>query len=145
MRPCTGLARAEFALLAGPRATSRAADSLYPFESRLLGLHGGLGCGNPKKKNGQFCSVKLVVETSPFQKRRVAFLEIPTPQHDISGRNGFVRDALSLLPALALGSAPSSGVLQNVLTRRVSLLTLLTVCWSAIVFRHVYLGTGRIM
>jgi hypothetical protein len=37
---CTGLSRAEFALLAPPRATSGAMDSLYLFESRLLGLHG---------------------------------------------------------------------------------------------------------
>jgi hypothetical protein len=37
-----GLTRAEFALLAGPRATSRAPDGLYLFEGRLLGLHGPL-------------------------------------------------------------------------------------------------------
>ena len=36
---CTGLSRAEFALLAPPRATSWATDSLYLFKSRLLGLH----------------------------------------------------------------------------------------------------------
>jgi hypothetical protein len=40
MRLCTGLSRAEFALLARPRATSRATGSLYLFETRLLGLHG---------------------------------------------------------------------------------------------------------
>jgi hypothetical protein len=40
MRLCTGLSGAEFALLARPRATSGATDSLYLFESRLLGLHG---------------------------------------------------------------------------------------------------------
>jgi hypothetical protein len=40
MRFYTGLSRAEFALLARPRATSRATDSLYLLESRLLGLHG---------------------------------------------------------------------------------------------------------
>jgi hypothetical protein len=40
MRLCTGLSSAEFALLARPRATGRATDSLYLFESRLLGLHG---------------------------------------------------------------------------------------------------------
>jgi hypothetical protein len=40
MRLCPGVSRAEFALLARPRATSRAMDSLYLFESRLLGLHG---------------------------------------------------------------------------------------------------------
>ena len=59
MRPCTGLARAQFAPLARARAASGTADSLCLFESRLLGLHGCLGCRNPKKKNGQFCSVKL--------------------------------------------------------------------------------------
>jgi hypothetical protein len=41
MRLGTGLSRAEFALLARPRATSRATDSLYLFESRLL-AHLGL-------------------------------------------------------------------------------------------------------
>jgi hypothetical protein len=40
MRLCAGLSRAEFALLAHPRATSRATDSLNLFESRPLGLHG---------------------------------------------------------------------------------------------------------
>jgi hypothetical protein len=40
MRLCPGLYRAEFAFLARPRATSRAMNSLYLFESRLLGLHG---------------------------------------------------------------------------------------------------------
>jgi hypothetical protein len=68
MRRCTGLARAEFALLARPRATSGAADCLYLFESWLLGLHGFSGCGNPKKKNGQFCTgeTRAVVEISDF-------------------------------------------------------------------------------
>jgi hypothetical protein len=40
MRLCAELSRVEFALLARPRATSRATDSLYLFESGLLGLHG---------------------------------------------------------------------------------------------------------
>jgi hypothetical protein len=40
MRLYTGLPGAEFALLARPRATSGTTDSLYLFESRLLGLHG---------------------------------------------------------------------------------------------------------
>jgi hypothetical protein len=40
MRRSTGLSRGQFALLARPRATSRATDSLYLFESRLLGFHG---------------------------------------------------------------------------------------------------------
>ena len=39
MRLCTGLSRAEFALLARPRTTSRATDRLYLFDGRLLGLH----------------------------------------------------------------------------------------------------------
>ena len=43
MRLYTGVSRAEFAFFAGRRATSRAIDSLYLFESRLLsrllGLH----------------------------------------------------------------------------------------------------------
>ena len=39
MRHGTGLSRTEFALLARPNATSRATDSLHPFESRLLALH----------------------------------------------------------------------------------------------------------
>ena len=42
MRLCAGLSRVEFAPLARPRATSRATDSLYLFESGLLGLHGSL-------------------------------------------------------------------------------------------------------
>ena len=41
MRLGTRLSRAEFALLARPSATSRATDSLYLFESRLL-AHLGL-------------------------------------------------------------------------------------------------------
>ena len=40
MRLCAGLPRGEFALFARSRATSRATNSLYLFESRLLGLHG---------------------------------------------------------------------------------------------------------
>jgi hypothetical protein len=40
MRLCAGLSRAEFALLAHPRAASRATDRLNLFESRPLGLHG---------------------------------------------------------------------------------------------------------
>src|ERR1700739_1376458 len=40
MRLCAGLSRVEFAPLARPRATSRATDSLYLFESGLLVLHG---------------------------------------------------------------------------------------------------------
>jgi len=40
MRLCTELSRAEFALLARPRTTSRATDRLYLFDGRLLGLHG---------------------------------------------------------------------------------------------------------
>jgi hypothetical protein len=57
MRLGTGLSRAEFTLLARPRATSRATDSLHLFESRLLGLHGGQRYGNPQKGKGQFCTV----------------------------------------------------------------------------------------
>ena len=57
MRLSTGLSRAEFTLLARPRATSRATDSLYLFGSRLLGLHGCGLCGNRTKKNGQFRTV----------------------------------------------------------------------------------------
>ena len=45
MRLCAGLAGVEFALLARPRATSRATDSLYLFESGLLGLHGSFMTG----------------------------------------------------------------------------------------------------
>jgi hypothetical protein len=45
MRLCAGLSRVEFALLARPRATSRATDSLYLFESGLLGLHGSFMTG----------------------------------------------------------------------------------------------------
>jgi hypothetical protein len=45
MRLCAGLSRAEFALLARPRATSRATDSLYLFESGLLGLDGSFMMG----------------------------------------------------------------------------------------------------
>jgi hypothetical protein len=41
MRLDTGLSRVEFALFAPPSATSRATDSLYLFESRLL-AHLGL-------------------------------------------------------------------------------------------------------
>jgi hypothetical protein len=41
MRLCTGLSRVEFTLLARPRATRRATDSLYLFESRFL-AHLGL-------------------------------------------------------------------------------------------------------
>jgi len=41
MRLDAGLPRVEFALFARPRATSRATDSLYLFESRLL-AHLGL-------------------------------------------------------------------------------------------------------
>lgn len=37
---CAGLSRTKFALLAGPRATGRATDSQYLFDSRLLGIHG---------------------------------------------------------------------------------------------------------
>jgi hypothetical protein len=40
MRLCAGLSGGELALFAGFRATSRATNSLYLFESRLLGLHG---------------------------------------------------------------------------------------------------------
>jgi Crp-like helix-turn-helix domain len=57
MRIGTGLSRAEFTLLAWSRATSRATDSLYLFESQLLDLHGGKRYGNPQKGNGQFCTV----------------------------------------------------------------------------------------
>ena len=39
MRLGTGMSRTEFAFLARSRATSRARDSLYLFESWLLGLH----------------------------------------------------------------------------------------------------------
>jgi hypothetical protein len=45
MRLCAGLSRVEFALLARPRATSRATDSLYLFESGPLGLHGSFMMG----------------------------------------------------------------------------------------------------
>ena len=50
VRLCTGLSCAEFASLARSRATSRATDSLYLFESRLLGLHGWRLCDNPHKE-----------------------------------------------------------------------------------------------
>jgi hypothetical protein len=40
VRVRSGLARAEFALLARRCATSRASDGLYLLESRLRGLHG---------------------------------------------------------------------------------------------------------
>jgi hypothetical protein len=50
MRLCAGLSCTEFALLARPRATSRATDSLYLFESGFLGLHGRSLWGNPEKK-----------------------------------------------------------------------------------------------
>ena len=56
MRLCPGMSRAEFAFLARPRATSRARDSFYLFESRLLGLHGCSRYGNPRRKNVQFCT-----------------------------------------------------------------------------------------
>jgi hypothetical protein len=56
MRLCARLSRGEFALLARLRATSRVFDSLYLFESGLLGLHGCRLCCNPPKKNGQFCT-----------------------------------------------------------------------------------------
>jgi hypothetical protein len=57
MRLCAGLTRVEFDLLPRLRTTGRAPDSLYLFESRLLDLHGRLCCGNPKRKNVQFCTV----------------------------------------------------------------------------------------
>jgi hypothetical protein len=57
MRLCTGLTRAEFALLPWPRTTSRAPDSLYLLESRLFDLHGRLFCSNPKKRDVQLCTV----------------------------------------------------------------------------------------
>ena len=57
MRLCTGQSCAEFALLAGLRATRRATDSLHLFESRLLGLHGCGLWGNRHKENGQFRTV----------------------------------------------------------------------------------------
>jgi hypothetical protein len=57
MRPGTGLSRAEFTLLARPRATSRATDSLYLFESRPLSLHGWRLFDYPHKENGQFRTV----------------------------------------------------------------------------------------
>jgi hypothetical protein len=50
MRLCAGLSCTEFALLARPRATSRATDSLYLFKSGFLGLHGRSLWGNPEKK-----------------------------------------------------------------------------------------------
>jgi hypothetical protein len=51
------LTRSQFAFLARVSATSRAADSPCLFVRRFLGLHGCLYCGDPKKKNGQFCTV----------------------------------------------------------------------------------------
>jgi len=42
MRLCSGLSRAELALLARPRSTRGASDGLYLLESGLLGLHGCL-------------------------------------------------------------------------------------------------------
>ena len=50
MRLCARLARAEFALLAGPRATCGATYSLYLLESRLLGLHTDLDVATPSAK-----------------------------------------------------------------------------------------------
>jgi hypothetical protein len=55
----SGLSGLEFAFLARPHATSRAMDSLYLFESRLLGFHGCGTYGNPQKEDGQFCTANF--------------------------------------------------------------------------------------
>jgi len=66
MRLFTGLSCVEFALLAGPRTTSRATDSLDLFETRLLGLHRRSPYCNPKGKNTQFCTVAQMLFKSPL-------------------------------------------------------------------------------
>jgi len=63
MRLCSGLSGAEFALLARPRATRRATDSLYLFESRFL-AHLGLRFrdnrhGSTLQEAGDQCPIYL--------------------------------------------------------------------------------------
>ena len=50
MRLRAGLARAEFALLARPRATSRATDSLYRLSGAFFAFMAVQDAANPKKK-----------------------------------------------------------------------------------------------
>ena len=63
MRLGTGLSRDELTLFAGPRATSRATDSLYLFESRLLGHFNlpfcGNGHGSTLQEAGDKCAIYL--------------------------------------------------------------------------------------
>jgi hypothetical protein len=80
MRPGTGLARAEFALLARPRATSRATDSLYLFESRLLGLHGLLMMRQSEEGKWSILhrGTRIVVEKDVAQRAVVRVASLKT-------------------------------------------------------------------
>ena len=93
MRLCTGLSRAEFTLLARLRATSRATDSLYLFESRLLGFHVCVLCGNPDEEKWSIShrlkEILRELPPDPIRTRRPAICRV----------GGGVQTRLTGLPA----------------------------------------------
>jgi hypothetical protein len=68
---CARLSR-EFALLARPRATGRATDGLYLFDSRLLGFHGCWYTAVRNRKTVNFALLTGIVgDKSPFSSIEV--------------------------------------------------------------------------
>jgi hypothetical protein len=64
MRVCTGQSRAQFTLLARPRATSRATDRMYLFYGRLLGLHDAHNAARLKADDDQFRTVTSFISAT---------------------------------------------------------------------------------
>ncbi len=118
MRLCTGLSRAEFALLARPRATSRATDSLYLFESRPLSLHGLLMMRQSEEEKWSilYSETRIVVENPDYTHRPVLLclaraLASPTTCH--FGLSLYLRPASNAYDLWRYCRSPSWGIVAG--------------------------------
>jgi hypothetical protein len=114
MRLCTGVSCAEFTLLARLRATGRATDSLYLFESRLLGFHVCGLCGNPHEEKWSIShrlkEILRELPPDPIRTRRAAYLprEWGRVQTRLTGLPARPVDPQSVRP-FHPGRAPGAG------------------------------------